>query len=313
VISEKKMTHIQFGFTMPYGARDIARRPTFVEDLNRALDLVAGHFDSAWSIDHLLPDDADLLEGFTTLTYMAARHPQLTFGHAVLCQSFRNPALLAHMGATLHFLSGGRFILGLGAGGQQEEYRAYGYDFPSAHTRVEQLEEALQIIKAMWTDERATFAGRHYHVSEARCAPRPDPIPTIMVGAFKPKMLRLTAKYADWWNVSSTGVKDYRRLVEECERACVEVGRDPVTLRRSWCGGCACARTQEEAERFVGDNSANDAVDDFDFVGTPHQVIEQMRAFIDLGIDYFMLDCGGFPNLTTLEMLMHEVLPALNA
>ena len=110
------MTRIHFGFTMPYGALDTVRRPTFVEDLNHALDLVAGHFDSAWSIDHLQPNANDLLEGFTTLTYMAACHPQLMFGHAVLCQSFRNPALLAKMGATLHFLSGGRFILGIGAG-----------------------------------------------------------------------------------------------------------------------------------------------------------------------------------------------------
>jgi alkanesulfonate monooxygenase SsuD/methylene tetrahydromethanopterin reductase-like flavin-dependent oxidoreductase (luciferase family) len=302
------MTRIQFGFTMPFGALDIARRSTFVEDLHRALELVTGHFDSAWSIDHLQPDDNDLLEGFTTLTYMAACHPQLTFGHTVLCQSFRNPALLAQMGATFHFLSGGRFILGIGAGGQQEEYRAYGYDFPPAQTRVEQLEEALQIIKAMWTEERATFTGRHYQVSDARCAPKPNPIPLIMVGAF------VTAKYADWWNVSSTGVEGYRHLIEKCERACADVGRDPETLRRSWCGGCACAPTQEEAERFAGDlYSANNAVDDFGFVGTPIQVVKQMRAFIDLGIDYFMLDCGGFPNLTTLELLVKEVFPALNS
>ena len=91
------MTRIHFGFTMPYGALDTVRRPTFVEDLNHALDLVAGHFDSAWSIDHLQLDANDLLEGFTTLTYMAACHPQLMFGHVVLCQSFRNPALLAQM------------------------------------------------------------------------------------------------------------------------------------------------------------------------------------------------------------------------
>ena len=102
------------------------------------------------------------------------------------------------MGATLHFLSGGRFILGIGAGWDQVEYRAYGYDFPPARTRVEQLEEALQIIKALWTEERATFAGRHYRVRDARCAPRPDPIPSVMAGAFRPKMLRLTARHADW-------------------------------------------------------------------------------------------------------------------
>ena len=310
------MTRIQFGFTMSYGARSRAQRPTFVRDLDRALDLVSGHFDSAWSIDHLLPDSADQLEGFTLLTYMAARHPQLTFGHTVLCQSFRNPALLAQMGATLHFLSGGRFILGIGAGssGGADEYRAYGYDFPPGYVRVEQLEETLQIIKAMWTQEQATFVGRHYHVNHARCEPKPDSMPLIMVGAFGPKMLRVTAKYADWWNVSSTGLAEYRRLAEECESACADVGRDPSTLRRSWCGGCACAPTQAEVERIVRDsNIANNTDDDFDFVGTPEQLIEQMRAFIELGVDYFMLDCSGFPNLTTLELLVHEVLPALNA
>jgi alkanesulfonate monooxygenase SsuD/methylene tetrahydromethanopterin reductase-like flavin-dependent oxidoreductase (luciferase family) len=303
------MTRIHFGFIMPAGPRDPARRPAFVADLERALDLVAGHFDSAWSIDHLQSDDTDQLEGFTTLTYMAARHPQLTFGHTVLCQSFRNPALLAQMGATLHFLSSGRFILGIGAGWNQEEYRAYGYDFPPARTRVEQLEEAIRIIKAMWTEERASFVGRHYHVSNARCAPKPEPVPPILVGAFKPKMLRVTARYADWWDVSSTGVEGYRRLAEECERACAEVGRDPTTLRRSWSGGCVCAPTQEEAERLY---NAKITDDNFDFVGTPQQLVTQMRRFIALGVDYFMLDCSTFPKLTTLELLINEVLPALN-
>jgi alkanesulfonate monooxygenase SsuD/methylene tetrahydromethanopterin reductase-like flavin-dependent oxidoreductase (luciferase family) len=166
----------------------------------------------------------------------------------------------------------------------------------------------------MWTEKSATFAGRHYRVSDARCEPKPNPLPLIMVGAFGPKMLRVTAKYADWWNVSSTGLVEYRHLVEECERACADVGRDPRTLRRSWCGGCACAPTPAEAERLAREsNIANNTDDDFDFVGTPEQLVEQMRAFIELGIDYFMLDCSGFPNLTTLELLAHEVLPALNA
>src|SRR6266540_6561819 len=149
------MTRIQFGFCMPADKLDKQRRATFSEDLNRALDLVTGHFDSAWIIDHLQFGDADQLEGFTALSYMAALHPQLKFGHTVLCQSFRNPALLATMSATLQFLSGGRFILGIGAGWNEEEYRAYGYDFPPAHTRVAQLEEALQIIKALWTEDAA--------------------------------------------------------------------------------------------------------------------------------------------------------------
>src|SRR5512147_330091 len=140
------MTKVQFGFTMPADQLDKAQRTTFVENLNGALNLIGGHFDSAWIIDHLQFGEADVLESFTTLAYLAALHPQLKFGHTVLCQSFRNPALVAMMGATFQFLSGGRFLLGIGTGWHAEEYKAFGYDFPPAGVRVEQLEEALQII-----------------------------------------------------------------------------------------------------------------------------------------------------------------------
>lgn len=306
------MKHIQFGFTMPADQLDKSRRNTYMEDLNRALTLISGHFDSAWIIDHLQFGDADQLESFTALCYMAGLHPQLKFGHTVVCQSFRNPALLAKMGATVQFLSGGRYILGIGAGWHEEEYRAYGYDFPSAGTRVEQLDETLRIVKAMWAEPRVTFDGRHYHVRDAYCEPKPDPHPLIMVGAFKPRMLRLTAQHADWWNVSSTPVSAYRRMVETFERICAELGRDPASVRRTWGGGCACAPTQEEAERLAAGRFSPDDPEDFDFVGTPQQIVDQMRPFIDLGVDYFMLDCSGFPNLTTLELLISEVLPALN-
>ena len=304
------MAKIQFGFTLPQVPLDKIQRSTFVEDLNRALKLVSGRFDSARIIDHLGLDD---IESFTTLAYLAALHPQLKFGHMVMCQSFRNPALVAKMGATMQFLSGGRFLFGIGAGWSEEEYTAYGYDFPPDRVRVEQLAEALQIIKSMWTEKKTTFSGVHYRVIDAVCEPKPDPLPPIMIGAFGPKMLRVTAKYADEWNVSSAGIRRYRRLVDAFERACADVGRDPATVRRSWGGGCTCMPVQAEAESIAGERySANNLEDDFGFVGTPRQIIEQMRPFIDLGISSFMLDCGGFPNLTTLELLVNEVLPALN-
>lgn len=305
------MAPVQFGFCIPDVLPVGRRRDPFFADLNRGLELITGHFDSAWSVDHLQFGDAAILEGFTTLSFLAALHPELQFGHTVLCQSFRNPALLAKMVATLQYLTGGRFILGIGAGWHVEEYRAYGYDFPPDRVRVEQLAEALQIIQGMWTQGTTTFEGRYYRVFEARCEPRPDPVPPIMVGAFKPKMLQLTAKYADWWNVSSTGIVKYRSMAEEFERACANEGRDPSTVRRSWVGGCACAPTREEAESLAAGRFSNNSEDDFGFVGTPEQVIEQMRAFINEGIDYFIIDCSGFPQLTTLEMLISEVLPAL--
>jgi alkanesulfonate monooxygenase SsuD/methylene tetrahydromethanopterin reductase-like flavin-dependent oxidoreductase (luciferase family) len=285
-----------------------------MEDVNRLLTYVKGRYDSAWFIDHL---EGLVLEGWTALTYLSALHPELLWGHMVLCQSFRNPALLAKMGATLHYMSGGRFVLGIGAGWMEAEYLAYGYRFPPGRTRVAELDEALHVIKAMWTQERATFEGQYYSIKEAWCEPKPDRMPTIMVGAFRPQMLRLVARHADWWNVSSTGIADYRRCVEEFQRACDEVGRDPATVRRVWGGGCVCAPTEAEvadlaAERLqlLGEACAYQVGEDF--VGTPAQIIEQMQPFIQLGVDYFMLDCGGFPRLTTAEMLMNEVLPALN-
>jgi alkanesulfonate monooxygenase SsuD/methylene tetrahydromethanopterin reductase-like flavin-dependent oxidoreductase (luciferase family) len=307
------MGQIQFGLQIPAETRNKASRATYVADVNRALDMAAGHFDSAWVVDHLQEGDMDVLESFTTLSYFAALHSPLKFGHNVICQSFRNPALVAKMGATLQMLTGGRFLLGLGAGWHEEEYRAYGYDFPTDGVRVAQLEEAVQIIKGLWTQEQTTFTGRYYQVNQAYCEPKPDPIPPIMIGAFRPKMLRLTARYADEWNVSSTGPNEYRRLVQEFDRACAEVGHDPATVRRSWCGGCAVAPTQAEAAHLTDGRWRADDEDDFGFVGTPAQVVEQMRPFIDLGLIHFILDCGGFPDLTTLELLISEVLPALNS
>jgi len=104
------------------------------------------------------------------------------------------------------------------------------------------------------------------------------------------------------------------KIRQLCERACAEVGRDPASLRRTWSGGCVCAPTQVEAETIEGDRySANNDPDNFDFVGTPQQIVVQMRPFIAMGVDYFIVDCGGFPDLTTLELLISEVLPALKA
>jgi alkanesulfonate monooxygenase SsuD/methylene tetrahydromethanopterin reductase-like flavin-dependent oxidoreductase (luciferase family) len=173
---------------------------------------------------------------------------------------------------------------------------------------VEELAEALQIIRAMWHDERATVHGKHYHVVDARCEPKPDPVPTIMVGAFKPRMLRVAARYADWWNVSWTGIETYRMYVEEFERACSEVQRDPATVRRAWYGGCVCGRTEAEVKKLNTNNYSGDR----SFLGTPAQLREQMQQFVDVGVDYFMLLSGGFPDLTTLELLVSEVMPALN-
>ena len=305
------MAAVRFGLVVPAEFPDRLGAQSLLADASRAIRRAEGHFESIWVVDHLQAGTVNRLEAFTLLTYLAALHPEFTVGHTVLCQSFRNPALVAKMGATLQLLTGGRFILGLGAGGDEEDYRAYGYDFPSARVRVDQLEEAITIIKALWNEPVATFNGEHYRVDQAVCEPRPNPVPRLMVGAFRPRMLHLAAKHADWWNVSSTGPSSYARMATEMERACRGVGRDPSTLRRTWVGGVACAATAQAAEQLGGSRFTQDD-SDYSFVGTPAEVVAQMQLFIDLGVEYFMLDIAGFPNLEALELLITEVLPAIN-
>jgi alkanesulfonate monooxygenase SsuD/methylene tetrahydromethanopterin reductase-like flavin-dependent oxidoreductase (luciferase family) len=300
---------VRFGLRLPTAPNLGMTGEDYITHIQQSIDILSDHLDSLWFVDHLQTEDQLLLEGWTTLTYMAALHPQLNIGHIVLCQSFRNPALLAKMVATFQYLTEGRFILGIGAGWKEDEYLAYGYDFPSPGRRVTELAETLQIMKALWTEKQATFKGKYYHIDQAFCEPKPDPIPPIMIGGSKPRMLRIVARYADWWNISWRGIEIYRQLVSECERACDEVGRDPATLRRTWFGGFLCAENEAELRKLNTDGLTTER----GIIGTPQQVIEQIQAFVDLGVDHFELTLPFFNHPDSqhyFELLAREVLPA---
>ena len=189
------------------------------------VDALPPEFSTIWVADHLQFGDSPRVEAWTVLTYLAALFPRFRVGHLVLSQSFRNPALLAKMAATLQELSGGRYILGLGAGWHEEEYRAFGYDYPRGGVRVRQLEEALEIIRAMWTQSPATFHGQHYRVDGAYCEPRPDPPIPIMVGTNGPRALRVVARLADMWSWDGPWDKVYRPPYEILRQHCEEIGR----------------------------------------------------------------------------------------
>ena len=293
------MTEIQFGWVFNIGPEAGMLSQQFNEISQRQVALVRELIDSLWFVDHVQFGDSPVLEGWTALTYLAAQYPQFQVGHMVLCQSFRNPALLAKMAATLQYLSQGRFILGIGAGWHEEEYRAYNYTFPTARARTEQLGETLQIVKALWTEKQVTFQGQHYAVSGAICEPGPDPVPPIMVGGQGPRMLRLVARYADWWNIPWVKPEEYQQKLRVFEQACQQEGRDPAQVRRSWFGRCICVKSEEEVATLKGPG----------LLGTPEQIVEQIQAYVDLGIDYFMLGSRDVADLTTVELLAREVLP----
>src|SRR4029077_13575520 len=135
-----------------------------------------------WVEDHFQFGDNPLLECWTALCTYGAEFPNLKLGTIVMSQSYRNPAMLAKMGAILQWMSGGQLIYGIGAGWKEDEYKAYGYPFPKPAARIAQLEEAILIARKMWTETPASFQGKHYAIDNAMCTPRPDPIPPILVG-----------------------------------------------------------------------------------------------------------------------------------
>jgi alkanesulfonate monooxygenase SsuD/methylene tetrahydromethanopterin reductase-like flavin-dependent oxidoreductase (luciferase family) len=180
-------------------------------------------------------------EGWSLVAALAAATDRIEIGSLVICTGFRNPALLAKMADTVDEVSGGRLILGLGAGWNEPEYRAFGYPFDH---RVGRFEEALQIVCPLLRAGHVDFAGRFYQARDCELRPRgPRPHgPPIMVGTARPRMLRLAARYADRWNVQITAEHGTRNRLDRVpavraavDAACVAEGRDPATLARS-CG-----------------------------------------------------------------------------
>jgi len=226
---------MRIGVVVPMVVSDgPGRMPTWpqVRAFARHAEAVGLH--SLWVCDHLLSGSPDegIHEGWTILAALASSTRRLELGQLVTCTSFRPPALLAKMATTADAVSGGRLILGLGAGWYDPEYQAFGY--PTDH-RVGRFEEAIGIIGPLLRGERVTLAGRYYQVRDAVLRPAPDrPIP-ILVAAQGRRMLRLTARHADAWNTAWFGLPDdlLQRRLAELHAALEAEGRDPATLRRT--------------------------------------------------------------------------------
>jgi len=311
--------NIKFGLRMPDFPLDESRGKNFTDQMIHFVEPLQGKFDSAWVADHFVPWASfmdpltDTPECWTTLVYLAGRLPEINFGTIVACQSYRNPALLAKMAATLQTFSGGRFILGIGAGWKEDEYRAYGYEYPGRADRLYQLEEAVQIIRKMWREPKASFQGKYYQIQEAICEPKPDPLPPLMVGGGGKKItLRIAAQYADWWNIPGASAERYKELLEVLRGHCQKVGRDYDQIVKTWCSDCvAIAPTHEaalklaESSPFYGGGQA--------IIGTPEEAAAQLQPFIDLGVQHFILRFIDFPKTAGAELFAQEVAGRLQA
>jgi F420-dependent oxidoreductase-like protein len=252
-------------------------------------------FDSVFVMDHLHqippmgPPTNSMLEGTTLLAGLAARTSRVSLGLLVGGVGYRNPALLAKIATTIDAISAGRALLGIGAGWFEAEHAAYGYEFPPIAERFERLEEALQIARAMFTQEAATFEGEHYRVAGALNVPRPirGDIPILVGGSGERKTLRLVARYADASNVFGD-VEQVRHLMEVLAGHCEAAGRDPAEIAKTRLGTLCIARTHDEAvakAKLLEQRAGAPELLRPPTLGTPDEVAEEAQAFLDAGLD----------------------------
>lgn len=296
----------------------IALSPQFsYEQIEKAwLDAEDLGLESAWIYDHFMgiPDTSQpYLEGWTLLTTLLMKSKRIRGGNLVLGNSYRHPAVVANMAATLDIVSAGRLDVGMGAGWYEAEYRAYGIPFPKISVRMEALDEALQVMKGLWTQERTTFNGNHYTIGEAPCEPKPlqRPHPPLWVGGEGEKyLLRIAGRWADGWNVWLLPIEDYRRKAAVLAGYAEEAGRDPATIRRSVGIALALAPTEEGVRAVLasrgGKREARTVV-----AGTPAQVAERLRPYVEAGAQTILVEGLAPLDREMMALFVADVLPGL--
>ena len=291
----------------------------------RALAAEEYGFHSIWLPDHMWVRGApqlDYLESWTVLSGLAAATTKIRLGGLVFCHSYRNPAFFAKMLATLDHVSNGRVEVGLGAGWMDEEYKAYGYEFPSGGVRASQLREGVEILKKMFTEEKPSYEGKYYKITEAYNNPKPvqKPHPPITIGAVaEQKMLKLVAQHADGWNcpaaVSHRIEKKWGVIVDYCKG----FGRNPdeITISEQVVGVLGKDKVDFERKYPMAKQTLGRLadLDKTALRGDPAGFIEGVKEKNRKGVTLFTIvfsDIAQDDFLGTLKLFAREVMPAFH-
>ena len=289
-------------------------------------------YDSIWVYDHFhtvpMATQEPTYEAWTLMASLAAVTERVRLGQMCTCNGYRPPAYLAKVAASIDAISGGRLEMGIGGGWYEEEYVAYGYPFPKPSVRLGELDEAVQIMKRMWTEDEASFAGRHYTIDGAICRPRPiqDGGPPMWIaGGGEQLTLKTAAKYADYTNFVGTP-EGFTHKSQVLERHCENVGRDFSDITRSSNFNVVVGESEADVEAKLAamasrvDHLLDDpgAMVDRVFtgvgaaVGTPDQVIETIGSFAEVGMGYAIVYFADVAyDSSSLELFASEVMPAL--
>jgi F420-dependent oxidoreductase-like protein len=303
----------RFGVTLPQIKRSWSEASTAAQEFD------ALGFDSLWVCDHLygVPNPTlPILEGWTELSAIAAITKRAKLGTLVTPPFFRNPAILAKQIATLDHISGGRVIAGLGAGWFAPEFEQTGCAFPNTRERLRGLEEMVEILTRMWTEEKATYEGRYFSVKDALCEPKPEKKPEILIGGGGEKVLMgIAAKYADTWNNMAVHQAALPGKVDALKRRCDEVGRDPASIEISQQCTIVIAEDEEtarssleKAKKVYGGHMGG-AIEEHGIWGTPERVIEGIERHRALGVSLFVIEFFGRDTREPARLFAETVAP----
>jgi len=318
---------VKVGVFMPQGWRmdlvDVTDPIEKYETMSRcAVEAEHAGFDGLFLYDHFhtVPDPTleSVFECWTSMAALARDTKTIRLGQMVTCNSYRTPSLLAKMASCIDVMSHGRLILGIGAGWYDHEYLAYGYEYPETPERLRMLRESLQVIKAMWTDEEATFEGNHYRIRGAINEPKPvqKPHPPIWIGGAGEKVtLKLVAQYGDACNVRED-LDTTRHKLDVLRQHCETVGRDYDSILKT-AEFYAILGDRKEAERVVRDTARRTRKDEAfvresqEWIGDADYIANTMGEYAEAGIQYFIVNLPNAAEGGAFTHFAEEVFPKL--
>jgi F420-dependent oxidoreductase-like protein len=268
--------------------------------------------------DHFMPNDlggepldGPVLECWGVMAGLAAATAELRVGSLVCGNLYRHPAVVAKAASTVDHISGGRFVLGVGAGWQVNEHQAYGIELLGTKARLDRFEAACAVITSLLRERRTTLDIDAYRITNAPCDPKPvqSPLPLLVGGKGERRTMRIAARYADEWNAWTTP-DEFRQKIDVLERHCDDLGRDPSSIRRSTQALMYLSTDETWLARFRDRDPVRPVI-----VGTPAEVVEQVAAYRDAGVDELIVPdwtMGKPPRaIDTLELFRTEVVPAV--
>jgi alkanesulfonate monooxygenase SsuD/methylene tetrahydromethanopterin reductase-like flavin-dependent oxidoreductase (luciferase family) len=307
---------------MNFGVQVNCYRVTW-DDIRASIEaLEAGHWDSLWFADHFLPppgprqdEHLTAFEGYTLIAVAAGMTEKLRLGHLVLGNTYRNPALLAKMAATLDQASNGRFVLALGAAWFKREHEAYGWDFPSMKERQDRFQEACQLIRKLFSaDGPVDYNGQYYRLDQAPLSPgcyQKPHVPIMVGGTGERRTLRTLAMHGDIFNLDGwagggMSLEHYQHKIDVLQRHCEDVGRDPAEIKRTLLMPLRVTDDKDAAERFIKALGAGTVA------GPKNYVIDRIGEFAAAGVEEIMFGAIPTGNVEAFRRVDEEIVAAFD-